>query len=404
LYQREEYEMEENQNSIKEKKGNKKIIFISLLLIMVVVIVVVIMSLSAGYRDLTAQEIINAMDLPEQFIGYEVRTEINSVIPAKSVVRFRDSRIEPSRHMEYNAGTIIVFNSEIEAQMYKEMAESITRAHDEAITEYQFGRRRVEEIRPVNYIVLNKSSVLLLNYEFSARERQEYTDAFNAVIDRTTFTQENAPTPSEIEDIKREVEEDIERRIAIVIEALENGLQTMAEEIEYAISIVNETLDREELEDIELAISDFADGAFFAEMRSVWEEQLVDVRNRIEERERQVAEEEQERQQAEEARRQAIASRTLSQTNAIRSAQDYIRIMTFSHSGLIRQLEFEGFSNADATYAVNNITVDWYEQAYRSGNDYLSIMSFSRSGLIRQLEFEGFTRSQATQAVDRIGL
>ena len=95
---------------------------------------------------------------------------------------------------------------------------------------------------------------------------------------------------------------------------------------------------------------------------------------------------------------------TLSQRNAVRSAEQYLRTMAFSRTGLIKQLEFEQFSTADATYAVDNIRVDWYEQAYKKGRQYLDTMAFSRGSLIRQLEFEGFTRSQATHAVDKIGL
>ena len=57
---------------------------------------------------------------------------------------------------------------------------------------------------------------------------------------------------------------------------------------------------------------------------------------------------------------------TLSQKNAIKKAEQYIKLMAFSESGLIDQLEFEGFSNEDATYAVNKLNVDWKEQAKKS--------------------------------------
>ncbi|TMW71273.1 hypothetical protein FGB90_13060 [Alteribacter natronophilus] len=95
---------------------------------------------------------------------------------------------------------------------------------------------------------------------------------------------------------------------------------------------------------------------------------------------------------------------TLSQENAIGSAEDYLAYTAFSKEGLIDQLEFEGFSNEEATFAVEYIDPDWYEQAVKSGEQYLDYSNFSRSGLIDQLEFEGFTNSQATHAVDEIGL
>ena len=94
---------------------------------------------------------------------------------------------------------------------------------------------------------------------------------------------------------------------------------------------------------------------------------------------------------------------TLSQKNAVGKAELYIETMPFSKSGLVEQLEFEGFENVDAVYAVNKINVDWMEQAVLKGKQYLDIMSFSRAGLIEQLEFEGFSSDEATYAVDQIG-
>ena len=95
---------------------------------------------------------------------------------------------------------------------------------------------------------------------------------------------------------------------------------------------------------------------------------------------------------------------TRSEENAIRSARSYLDFMAFSRSGLIEQLEYEGFTNAEATLAVDYLDVDWNEQAWKSAEAYLDSMPFSRSGLIEQLEYEGFTRSQATYGVDRAGL
>ena len=97
-------------------------------------------------------------------------------------------------------------------------------------------------------------------------------------------------------------------------------------------------------------------------------------------------------------------SETLAQSNAVAMALNYLDYTSFSKQGLIEQLEFEGFSTADAQYAVDNITVDWKEQAALKAAEYLNYQAFSRSGLIDQLEFEGFTRAQATFGVDAVGL
>lgn len=93
---------------------------------------------------------------------------------------------------------------------------------------------------------------------------------------------------------------------------------------------------------------------------------------------------------------------TRSQENAIESAEDYLDFGAFSRSGLIEQLEFEGFPERDARFAVRHIKVDWNKQALKSAEDYLDFGSFSRSGLAEQLEFEGFTPAQAEYAVSRL--
>jgi hypothetical protein len=94
---------------------------------------------------------------------------------------------------------------------------------------------------------------------------------------------------------------------------------------------------------------------------------------------------------------------TLAQRNAISMARDYLDYSAFSRTGLIGQLEFEGFSTADATFAVDYLEVDWFEQAALMAQQYLDYSSFSRQGLIDQLVFEGFTLEQATYGVTAVG-
>ena len=94
---------------------------------------------------------------------------------------------------------------------------------------------------------------------------------------------------------------------------------------------------------------------------------------------------------------------TIGQKNAIRKAESYIDIMAFSAKGLIKQLEFDGFSSEDASFAVNNIEVDWNEQAALKAKDYLDMMGFSADGLADQLEYEGFTEEQISYALKAVG-
>ena len=92
---------------------------------------------------------------------------------------------------------------------------------------------------------------------------------------------------------------------------------------------------------------------------------------------------------------------TSGQRNALKSAESYLRSSAFSYTGLIEQLEYEGFSNEDATYAADHCGADWKEQAVKSAESYLKYSSFSKSGLIDQLEFEGFTHEQAVYGADQ---
>ena len=53
---------------------------------------------------------------------------------------------------------------------------------------------------------------------------------------------------------------------------------------------------------------------------------------------------------------------------------------------------------------MHNLNVDWNEQAVAKAREYLNIMQYSRQDMINQLEFEGFTEAQAAYAADAFGL
>lgn len=94
---------------------------------------------------------------------------------------------------------------------------------------------------------------------------------------------------------------------------------------------------------------------------------------------------------------------TTGQSNALASALLYLETMPFSYTGLIEQLEYEGYSLEDATYAADNCGADWNEQAMKSAKNYLDIMPFSKDQLIEQLEYEGYTHEQAVYGVEQNG-
>ncbi len=90
------------------------------------------------------------------------------------------------------------------------------------------------------------------------------------------------------------------------------------------------------------------------------------------------------------------------QTNAVRSAKDYLSSQAFSRKGLIEQLSSnagDGYKVADATVAVDSLKVDWNQQAVKAAKEYLASGGFSCKGLIEQLSSNagsGFTKSEAT--------
>ena len=92
-------------------------------------------------------------------------------------------------------------------------------------------------------------------------------------------------------------------------------------------------------------------------------------------------------------------SPTTGEKNALRSAREYLNFSAFSYTGLINQLEYEGYSTEEATYAADNCNANWNEQAAKSAKEYLDMSSFSRQELINQLIYEGYTQEQAEYGV-----
>ena len=94
---------------------------------------------------------------------------------------------------------------------------------------------------------------------------------------------------------------------------------------------------------------------------------------------------------------------TQSQLQALNAARNYLEIAAFSRQGLIEQLKYEGHSQDDSEYAVNNCGADWHEQAVRSAKSYLEVAAFSYSGLVDQLRYENFSKDQAEYGADHCG-
>ena len=88
---------------------------------------------------------------------------------------------------------------------------------------------------------------------------------------------------------------------------------------------------------------------------------------------------------------------------ALASAQNYTDMSGFSRDGLIKQLQFDKYTDEQAAYGADNCGADWNEMAARSAQSYMDMSSFSRQGLIDQLTFDGYTAEQAAYGAKAVG-
>lgn len=101
---------------------------------------------------------------------------------------------------------------------------------------------------------------------------------------------------------------------------------------------------------------------------------------------------------------------TVSQQEAVDSAEMYLEAGGFSKAGLVDQLSSkygEGFPKADAVFAVNHVKVDWNHEAVECAQNYLDMGGFSHAGLVDQLSSpygDQFTHAQAEYAATHVGL
>lgn len=94
---------------------------------------------------------------------------------------------------------------------------------------------------------------------------------------------------------------------------------------------------------------------------------------------------------------------SIAQKNAVAKGESYLSFMGFSRSGLIGQLEYEGFSTEDATFAADYIAPDWNAECAEKAKSYMEFQSFSRDGLYDQLAYEGFADSEIQAGLAAVG-
>lgn len=97
------------------------------------------------------------------------------------------------------------------------------------------------------------------------------------------------------------------------------------------------------------------------------------------------------------------ATTSMGQKQAVGKAKEYLAVSSFSRKGLIEQLVYNGFSEADAAFAVDQVAPDWNAQAAGKAKEYLAVSSFSRQSLVEQLVYNGFTQAQAEYGAKAAG-
>ena len=96
---------------------------------------------------------------------------------------------------------------------------------------------------------------------------------------------------------------------------------------------------------------------------------------------------------------------TADQKNAVKKARSYVKSVGTAKSKLVGQLtQFDKFSEADAEYAVNQLTdIDWNKVALKKAESYVKSVGIAKSKLADQLtQFDGFTQEEADYAVANI--
>ncbi len=94
--------------------------------------------------------------------------------------------------------------------------------------------------------------------------------------------------------------------------------------------------------------------------------------------------------------------------NALKSAENYLKLMAFSKQGLYEQLTSEygdKFPADAAQYAIDNVKVDWNEEALESAKTYMETMPMSIEALRDQLTSEygeQFTAEEAEYAIQHL--
>ena len=98
------------------------------------------------------------------------------------------------------------------------------------------------------------------------------------------------------------------------------------------------------------------------------------------------------------------AAATENQQKALDKANEYVETLPLSHDGLIKQLEYDGYTTDVATYAADNCSANWNKEAKEMAEQYMDSTTYTYKDMVQQLETEGFTKEQAKFGAKAVGL
>lgn len=98
------------------------------------------------------------------------------------------------------------------------------------------------------------------------------------------------------------------------------------------------------------------------------------------------------------------AAATENQQKALDKANEYVDTLPLSRDGLIKQLEYDGYTTDVATYAADNCSVNWNKEAKEMAEQYMDSTTYTYKEMVQQLEAEGFTKKQAKFGAKAVGL
>ena len=252
--------------------------------------------------------------------------------------------------------------------------------------------------------VIEEKETLVKNNEDLIKDKQELQSKIDSAKDYFELDEnEKVIVDQKIEEVNKATEEQKEA------EKHQQELQVARDSVSEYINLIDSKSYYDMTPEERTKVTQFIDTKFNElpeELKSEYQAKYDSAKTskdegvaklQAEEEAKKAAEEEAKRQEEEEQRKQ------LEYGNAIDCAQDYVDLMAFSRQRLISQLEYEGYSNEAAIYAVDNIRVDWNSECAECAQDYLAFMSFSRQGLYDQLAYEGFTDEQIQYGLSQVG-